>query len=363
VTLGPHRRRRRRIALVIGGAVIVSAGAVAAALSASGHGRATSRARLPAGLSTTKVAQGRFRVETLVPGTLRLAGQRTIATARAGVITWLPAAGRRIRLGAQLYAIDARPVFLLPGRVPAWRGFAQGMTDGPDVWQLERHLQATGYLRTPADASFGGATTAAIKRWQRGLRLPAAGTLERGAVVFATRGVQVSGHPKAVGSQVVPGDGVLGVSSGRVVVRAAVKLDDQRLARRGAAVTVMLPDGTSTPGRVTSVGVAVERAEGGSRARAVVVPTTISLRRQEAARRYPRASVGVRFVSAQRGSALSVPVEALVALDDRRFGVEVPATNGSTERIPVSTGLFSAGRVEISGAGIRAGLDVVVPQR
>jgi peptidoglycan hydrolase-like protein with peptidoglycan-binding domain len=362
VTLDPHRRRRR-IVLVISGAVVLLAAAVAAALSASGHGRATSRVRRPAGFSTTKVMQGRFRVETLVPGTLRLAGQRTISTARAGVVTWLPAAGRRIRLGAQLYAIDARPVFLLPGRVPAWRGFAQGMTDGPDVWQLERYLQATAYLRTLADVSFGAATTAAIKRWQRALGLPATGTLERGAVVFGTRAVKVSGHPKAVGTQVVPGDGVLGVSSGRVVVRAAVKLEDQRLARPGEAVTVMLPDGTSTPGRVTSVGVPVERADGSSRARAVVVPTTISLRRQEAARRYPRASVGVRFVSAQRGSALSVPVEALVALDDRRFGVEVPATNGSIERIPVSTGLFSAGRVEISGPAVRAGLDVVVPQR
>jgi hypothetical protein len=175
--------------------------------------------------------------------------------------------------------------------------------------------------------------------------------------------VQVSGHHEAVGTQVGPGDGVLGVSSGQVAVRAAVKLDDQRLARRGAAVTVMLPDGTSTPGRVTSVAVAVERAGGSSGARAVVVPTTIRLRRQEAARRYPRASVEVRFVSAERGSTLSVPVEALVALDDRRFGVEVPATNGSIERIPVSTGLFSAGRVEISGPGVRAGLDVVVPRQ
>jgi hypothetical protein len=58
---------------------------------------------------------------------------------------------------------------------------------------------------------------------------------------------------------------------------------------------------------------------------------------------------------------LSVPVEALLALSGDRFGVEVLQADGTTKRMPVTTGLFAAGRVEVSGDGISAGQKVVVP--
>jgi hypothetical protein len=93
-----------------------------------------------------------------------------------------------------------------------------------------------------------------------------------------------------------------------------------------------------------------------------VVPTTIALRGRRRIEGLTRAPVTVQLTSAQRRDVLSVPVEALVALSDTRFAVEVPAASGVLRRVPVTTGLFAAGRVVVSGPGLRAGLSVVVPQ-
>ena len=67
--------------------------------------------------------------------------------------------------------------------------------------------------------------------------------------------------------------------------------------------------------------------------------------------------------SEKRENVLSVPVGALVALSPEQFGVEVVQADNTTQRVPVTTGLFAAGRVEISGEGLAEGQRVVVPQR
>ena len=57
---------------------------------------------------------------------------------------------------------------------------------------------------------------------------------------------------------------------------------------------------------------------------------------------------------------LPVPVAALLALAEGGYGVQV--VEGSTSRIvPVETGLFAGGRVEIAGDGVREGMTVGVP--
>jgi hypothetical protein len=72
------------------------------------------------------------------------------------------------------------------------------------------------------------------------------------------------------------------------------------------------------------------------------------------------ASVDVEFVSDGREDVLSVPVAALLALPDGGFAVEVVA-DGSSALVPVDTGLFASGRVEVSGEGIAEGIRVGVP--
>ena len=63
--------------------------------------------------------------------------------------TPLPAA-RRVGhrgQGSTLYRVDNLPVVLMTGPLPAWRSFSAGMSDGPDVAQLESNLIALGDAR------------------------------------------------------------------------------------------------------------------------------------------------------------------------------------------------------------------------
>jgi len=68
----------------------------------------------------------------------------------------------------------------------------------------------------------------------------------------------------------------------------------------------------------------------------------------------------VRLVRARRVNVLSVPVEALLALREGGYGVEV--VDGATTRtVPVETGLFATDRVEVASPDLHEGMHVVVP--
>ncbi|WP_022928353.1 peptidoglycan-binding protein [Patulibacter americanus] len=349
------------MAVVAGGLVAATAVGGGVILGTGGPDDRTPSRNAPA-YATATVTRGAVRQEKMLPGTPRTVGRRTLRAGLAGVVTWLPAVGTRVELGQPFVAVDAHPVLLLRGTVPAFRTFERGMVPGPDVWQLESALHRRGDLRTPADARFGAATTAAIKRWQRAQGLRRTGILPFGTVVFAQRGFRVASHPTPVGGTVAVGGPALGVATGGTEVRADVPLAEGRLARRGASVTVLLPDGRSTEGRITGVARPVERKDPDSGATTVVIPTTVTPRDGRRVARFARTSVNVRFVTTARLGVLRVPVAALVALDDRRFGLEVPTPGGSTERVSVQVGLFSGGLVEVRGPRVRRGLRVVVPR-
>jgi multidrug efflux pump subunit AcrA (membrane-fusion protein) len=73
--------------------------------------------------------------------------------------------------------------------------------------------------------------------------------------------------------------------------------------------------------------------------------------------------VHVVFTSGIRENVLTVPVAALLALAEGGYGVEVVQGSTSTY-VPVTTGLFADGRVEISGGGtaIAEGTRVGMPK-
>jgi membrane fusion protein, multidrug efflux system len=71
--------------------------------------------------------------------------------------------------------------------------------------------------------------------------------------------------------------------------------------------------------------------------------------------------VDVDFVSQQRKDVLAVPVAALLALPNGGYGVQV-VQGGATRIVAVKTGMFAAGRVQISGGGIAEGLTVGMPK-
>lgn len=142
------------------------------------------------------------------------------------------------------------------------------------------------------------------------------------------------------------------------VVTARLRVADQQLAVAGAAVSVRLPDGQRTTGTVASTGtpVEVDNPDG----KQVMVPVVIALADPAVAGVLQRITVTVSFVQKTHQQVLAVPVTALIALPGGGLGVEKVASAGTT-RVPVTTGMYVQGYVEITGGDLAAGDDVVAP--
>jgi hypothetical protein len=366
--------RRIVAALVTVVAFVVAAAAIAYVVLAGGSGSGPPATRLKT--ASAEVVKGKVSTRISVQGTLGYARPRPLDAGRSGVVTWLPETGDRIEFGARIYSLDAEPILLLRGSNPMWRKFAEGMSGGPDVQQLETDLQSTGYFSGTVDQTFTKETAKAIARLQDALAehcaprsrkskvprdRPTCGVLPLGSIVFGTEEFRIAKRSVAPGDQVSEGSPLLGVSAGRKVVHADVGLDDQRLARPGTKVTVTLPDGNSARGVVRKIGSATESRDSSTGLTTVVLPTTIALPLQRQVKDFQEAAVTVDFADVQRQDVLSVPVEALVAMGEHHFGVEVLERSGAIRRLPVKVGIFAGGRVVVSGHGIHAGLAVVVP--
>lgn len=353
---------RRRVAVSVAAVVAVAGGAgfgIHAVASSSDEQGQTAQAFTG---DTDEVVRGDLSGSTTVQGTLRFADPRPVQSARAGVVTGLPAAGSVVRPGKRLYAVDNVPVFLLRGKLPAWRELAAGMSDGPDVRQLEENLRTLGYLDTEPDETFTWYTTAAIMDWQEANDLERTGKLPLGSVLFSGGDLRVGTPTASVGSQVAPGAELFEVSGTSQVVSMDLRLDDQQLAVIGNPVTVRLPGGKETAGTITSVGTPTER-EDATGQQQTVIPVVVSLDSPREAAAFQEAAVSVDVPSERREDVLSVPVGALIAITPEQFGIEVVGADGTTYQVPVTTGLFAGGRVEISGDDVAAGQRVVVPQR
>jgi hypothetical protein len=87
---------------------------------------------------------------------------------------------------------------------------------------------------------------------------------------------------------------------------------------------------------------------------------TVGLDRHARGGGLDQAAVSVNFVQSKASHVLSVPVTALLATSGSSFAVQEAAA--PHRLIPVQTGLFAAGYVEISGAGIHPGLRVTDSQ-
>jgi hypothetical protein len=90
------------------------------------------------------------------------------------------------------------------------------------------------------------------------------------------------------------------------------------------------------------------------------IPVTITLSGHHTGAGLDQAAVSVNFAQARANNVLSVPVTALLATAGGGYAVQEAAAPHSL--IPVTTGLFAAGYVQISGAGIYEGLTVTDSQ-
>ncbi|MGA3150846.1 MAG: peptidoglycan-binding protein [Streptosporangiaceae bacterium] len=356
-----HRAGRRR--WIAAGVVIllVAAGLVAAGVSGAFSGSGNAAASNPYPTSTATVTQQSLSSQTEVDATLGYAGSYTVTGQGQGTITWLPAAGQVIGEGGVLFRTDnAVPVFLLYGTVPAWRALSEGLT-GQDVAQLNRDLVRMGYA-TAAEMGpvsgwdyFSAETAYALELLQTHLGLPVTGSLPVGQAVFEPAALRVATVSASLGSPA--GGPVFTATTTTPVVTVGLSADQQTEAKAGDQVTITLPDGSTTPGRVTSVG-SVASGSGSS----ATVPVLVALSDPRAAGGLDQAPVEVAITTGSVSNALVVPVDALLARPSGGYAVEVTGSGGH-HLVPVTPGLFddAAGLVQVTGPGLAAGQRVVVP--
>jgi hypothetical protein len=91
-----------------------------------------------------------------------------------------------------------------------------------------------------------------------------------------------------------------------------------------------------------------------------MIPVTITLSGHYPAAGLDLAPVSVNFLEAVENNVLSVPVTALLATSGHGYAVQEAASPDTL--IPVATGLFAAGYVQISGPGVYPGLQVTDSQ-
>ena len=322
-----------------------------AALALAGCGATPQPTSSPASPATTAVERTDLVDRETLSGTLGYADPSTLGAAAAGVLTALREPGSVITRGHSLYSANNVPAaFLLYGALPAWRDFAPGMTDGEDIRQLERNLKALGHDPGDVDDDWDSDTTAAVKRFQRARGLYADATLARGEIVFRDGPVRMGEAKAALGDSVAPGRPVASISS--VARRVTVQLDAtrQELARVGDKVTVDLPTGRTTSGRISSVGKVASKASAEADAS---IEVTITLR--GAGGGFDQAPVDVGFAVERADDVLAVPVKALLARQGGGYALEL----ASGRLVAVETGLYADDLVEVSGGGLREGDKVV----
>ena len=287
-----------------------------------------------------------------------------MATQRSGTVTGLPAEGDVVRRGEPLYEVDADPVSVLYGDVPAYRDLDEG-DEGRDVRQLEQNLRALGYRGFEVDGEFTYYTEVALEEWQEDLGVEETGVLAVADVAILDGPARVATVTAGLGDAVVPGSEVLSVTGTTPAVTVEVDPSDRRLVRIGTEAEVTLPDGSAAPVEVVDVSTEVTESESGEESDAtttvVVIAELQGREDRDRAREYDAAAVDVTFTAGRRKDVLLVPVAALVALSEGGFGLEVVA-DGASRYVAVDTGLFSGGRVEVSGEGISEGTVVGVPE-
>src|SRR5262249_21719600 len=151
-----------------------------------------------------------------------------------------------------------------PSRMVRRREFRLGMSDGPDVRQLETNLVALGYgTAVTVDDHFSPATATAISHWQAALGVPRTGALALADVLFAPGPARVSQALATLGSRIGSDQNVLGATSTARVVTVDLPTVAQATVSVGANVVVTPPTGGPQPGTVTSVGRVAQTAQQG----------------------------------------------------------------------------------------------------
>lgn len=367
----------RRFAVLVSVAATAVA-AVAVEYAATSRPRTAQHSTLPPATSTGAVTRGTVTQGVQISGTLGYDGSyQVVHHGQPGTLTVAPAPGTTIDRGGVLYAVANLPARLLFGAVPAYRDFAAGMSDGPDVRELERNLVALGLdpsRQITVDDHFTAATKMAISRWQASWGWPVSqrtGQLGQEQVVFLPTAVRITTFQTALGGTVAPDSQVLTATSTNKVITAPVSAERQALLHVNDAVLVTLPGTPEVPGKVTKIGrvAATPAADAqsqdgspsnpGSNSNAATIMVTIAVTLPAGGPDLDQTPVLVSITTATHPDVLLVPISALLARPGG--GYQVRLSDGSY--LQVEPGLFdeAAGKVEVTGAGLTEGQQVQVP--
>jgi hypothetical protein len=167
---------------------------------------------------------------------------------------------------------------------------------------------------------------------------------------------------------------IMQTSSTQLVATVDLDATKQSEAKVGEQVQVELPNGTYVNGKITAVSPVAQSSSGddngngngggggnnNNNSSGAVIPVTIALSGHQTGAGLDQAAVSVNFSEVEDKNVLSVPVTALLATSGGNY--EVQEATPPHKLIPVTTGLFAAGYVAITGSGIYPGLEVTDSQ-
>jgi hypothetical protein len=308
-------------------------------------------------VTTATIIRTNLATTVLTGGTLGYAATTPVINQLSGTYTQLPRVGTTVREGGTLYRVDNIPAVLMRGTTPAWRAFELGMSDGPDISELQSNLirlgDADGLFSVPT-GRYDWLTAVAVERWQRSRHELMTGAIGLGELVFEPGAVRVGSGTSAPGQTAAPGQSPFQATS--TIRSVSVPLNPTLPPTQvGERVSISLPTGATTEGTISAIGA----PRGGSQPTPQI---TITPTHPDLTGNATGVAVQVSLTTSSVRSVLAAPVSALLALAGGGYGVEVVEPSGEHRLVGVQTGAFAGTQVQVSGAGIEVGTKVVVAQ-
>ncbi len=240
-----------------------------------------------------------------------------------GTLTWVPDLGQEIKPGEKIWEIDRQPVIYMPGDLPMYRDLYKGVKKGDDILQLEEFLIAEGFGPDGwlADNSFNARTRAAVKAFQKARGMTEDGLLGPAELVVGQVSLRV--ETRANLGDLTSSGPVLTVTDADAIVTLTSSSRQLANFQQNPEVVIVLGDSTELPAtldRVKSTP-ADETGAFGYEIR-YLVDAEIS----------DAQPVKVKLVQVLAANALTVPVDALIALAEGGYAVEVKTGVGNVLR-------------------------------
>jgi hypothetical protein len=195
------------------------------------------------------------------------------------------------------------------------------------------------------------------------------GVVTLGDVVFVPADLRVAEVASERGTQVQSSAEVVQVTATTRVVTLQLTVGEVANVEAGTPVTVALPDGTEGTGTIADVASEPTTDDGGGSGGGggggseETYAVTVALDDPAAAGGFDSGAVDVTVERSRTEDATAVPVIALLALREGGYGVQVAdgSEPGGYRLVPVEVGTIADDWAQVSGDGIDAGVDVVVP--